>query len=315
MPKKNKFEITVERYGAENISYALKERNLKNNTVEKFILHSNSLWHEVSFNIPQLEFKIVNLTGTFSIGVGKNGLSNINTDALAGEALLLNRLENSISFFGSDKEIKNFEIKIQFTESLDSQGFRFDTYKPKNINSRYYRPLQGKDEKIYITISLHYLEYKKIKRSLEKGFIKEIYCNINLTNRENTSHIKGLYIADFCRTNSNGIYKILYSIDDIKNKANLPENFNNTGVSGVDFYQHNFSILITENFFFRKLEADNLDNENENNKLFTIEQTLLFNSLSKTEQALLSIEKQSENISTKLAWILIVIIFLVILKY
>lgn len=225
MPDQNKeklFEITVEPKGSKNNSYILKEKNLKNKTITEFIpLHGGSL----SIYIPKLRFKIVNLTGGFSVGVGENGLISSNTDALVGKALLWGGIGDSISFFGSDKEIKNFEIKIKSVKSLALQGFGFYAYKPENINSEDYDLHFDQDdpeeETLYITIYLHSSKYKKIKFSLEKGFIKEIHCNIDLANEDNTSNIRGLYIADFCSIAPFNIYKILHSVDDIKNKADL----------------------------------------------------------------------------------------------
>ena len=293
------FEITVEQKSRKDSSYVLREKDLQNNKCKEF-LPVSSCYYYASF-IPYLQFKVVNIKSNgFSVGIGDIGFEISNTDALAGEALLLNRPynHNTISFFGSDKEIKNFEIKIKSVKSLDSQGFEFWADKPESTNSEDYDPFQVQEETIYITIYLYSLKYKKIKHSLEKGFIKEIRCNINLTNKDNTSYIKWLYIIDSLSPYKD--YKILSSIDDIKNKEDLPENFNCYG----GFYQHDFSILITENLFFGKLgEDDDLYSEDENNNL------------SKTEQALLSIEKQSQIINTKLIWILAVLILLIIFKH
>jgi len=305
MPDQNKekqFEITVEQKARKNSSYVLREKDLQNNEWKEFLPMSSCYYTSL---IPYLQFKVVNIKSNgFSVGVGDIGFIMSNTDAFVGKALLLNSSynHNSISFFGSDKKIKNFEIKIKSVKSLDSQGFEFYADKPENTNSEDYDPFQVKEETIYITIYLHSLKYKKIKHSLEKGFIKEIHCNINLTNKDNTSYIRGVYIIDSLSPYKD--YKILSSIDDIKNKADLPENFDNGHGWGFGFYQHDFSISITENLFFGQLDEDeDLYSENENN------------SLSKTEQALLSIEKQSKNISTKLVWILIFIIFLFIVKH
>lgn len=302
MPDQNKetdFEITIEQNTHKNSSYVLREKNLQNNKCKEF-LPVSSCYYYASL-IPYLQFKVVNIKSNgFSVGVGDVGFVMSNTDALVGEALLLNSSynHNSISFFGSDKKIKNFEIKIKSVKSLDSQGFEFWADKPESTNSEDYDPFQVQEETLYITIYLHSSKYKKIKHSLEKGFIKEVHCNINLTNKDNTSYIRNLYIIDSLSPYKD--YKILSSIDDIKNKADLPENFN----CYCSFYQHDFSILITENLLFGKSDEENdLYNEDENNNL------------SKTEQALLSIEKQSQTINTKLIWILAVLIFLIIFKH
>lgn len=291
------FEITVEQKARKNSSYVIREKDLQNNKWKEFIPVSSCYYTSI---IPYLQFKVINIKSNgFSVGVGDVGFVMSNTDALTGEALLLNRPynHNTISFFGSDKEIKKFEIKIKSVKSLDSQGFEFWADKPESTNSEDYDPFQVQEEIIYITIYLHSSKYKKIKHSLKKGFIKEIRCNINLINKDNTSYIKSLYLIDSISPYQD--YKILSSIDDIKNKKDLPEDFNCYN----GFYQHDFSILITENLFFGKLdEDDDLYSKDENNNL------------SKTEQALLSIEKQSQIINTKLIWILAVLIVIIIFK-
>lgn len=302
--KINHFEITVEPKADKNNSYVLREKNLQNNKWDDFLPVSSCYY---SFLIPNLRFKVVNIKSNgFSVGVGDVGFVMSNTDALVGEASLLESPynHNSIFFFGSDKKIKNFDIKIKSVKSLDSQGFEFYAYKPENTKDKNYEDkifdrFEPVEETIYITIYLHSSKYKKIKHSLEKGFIKEIDCAINLTNKDNTSYIRDLYIIDN-RLSPYKDYKILLSIDDIKNKADLPENFNCHG----GFYQHDFSISITENLVFGKLdEDDDLYNEDENN------------SLSKTERTLLSIEKQSQIINNKLIWILAVLIMIIIFKH
>ncbi|MBM3467535.1 MAG: hypothetical protein FJX70_06905 [Alphaproteobacteria bacterium] len=289
--KEKHFEITVEPNARKNRLYTLREKDLKNNTITKFIpLYGDYL--SIFERVPKLRFKIVNSTSRFSVGSEKNS-----TNTLIGKALLRGEAWESISFFGSDKEIKNFEIKIKSVKSLNPQGFAFYAYKPENTNS-------DEEETIYITIYLHSLKYKKIKNSLEKGFIKEIHCNINLANEDNASNVRGLYIADFCRMTRFHKFKVLHSVDDIENKLDLPENFDNYGAYGLGLYQHHFSISIIENLFFTKSgKDDDLYSENKNN------------SLPKTEQTLLSITKQSKNIITKLLWLLIIITAILIFKF
>lgn len=289
--KEKHFEITVEPNARENRLYILREKDLKNSTITKFIpLYGDYL--SIYTTIPKLTFKIVNLTSRFSVGVGKSS-----SNTLVGKALLYGEIMDSISFFGSDKEIKNFKIKIKSVKSLNPQGFTFYASKPE---SDFY----NHEEVIYITIYIHSLKYKKIKHSLEKGFIKEIYCNIHLANETNISNVRGLYIADFCRYAPFHKFKVLHSIDDVENKLDLPENFDNYAGYGLGLYQHHFSLSITKNLFFRKSgEDDDLYSENKNN------------SLSKTEQALLSIAKQSKNITTRLVWLLIIIIAILIFKF
>lgn len=116
--------------------------------------------------------------------------------------------KDTISFFGSKKEFKSFEIRIEPVELLGDEGFipyfykpeskKFNNFKSSDVYTTEEEIDYLKRESISITIYLHCLKYKKIKYLLTKSFVKEIDCIIQLSNpkRGSSDSVHGLYYKD-----------------------------------------------------------------------------------------------------------------------
>ena len=278
-----RFEIIVRQ---ENKKIIIEEKCLENAAVQKYILAQTP---DIAFKwTPKLRFQIRNLKSTFQVGIKDASWSTNNTECLYGEAFLKNvEHGDRISFFGSDKNITECKISISSTNKSDQELFSF------GVN-------EEESEFFFLSLFICDLKYKKIKSSLEKGFMEEIYCDIELVSEDNSSRaIPGLYIVNWYSLASHSVYKILRSVDDIKNKQDLPENFKDYGCGNS--VKNYFSIFVKENLRFKKSNYE--DDECGTNKN-------IFHEIPLIEKQLLHIANSSDRI----IYILIIIIVCLVIK-
>lgn len=276
----NRFEIIVTQ---ENGKITIEEKCLDSARVQKYI-PARTPDALIKWS-PKLRFQIRNLESSFQVGIKEAFWSGNNTESLYGEAFLKKMDRDTISFFGSDKEIKECQISISSTSKPEGELFSFR--------------VDEESEEFNLSIFIHDLKYKKIKNSLEKGLIEEIHCDIELVNENNNSRaIPGLYyLAPF------STYKILRSIDDIKNKQDLPENFKDYGCNNS--VKNYFSIFVKENLRMGKASEYDDDDLSNNRDIFSF-----ISFIPKIEKALLGIANSSNRIVIML--IIIIIYFALI---
>lgn len=276
-----RFEIIVTQ---ENGKITIEEKCLDSARVQKYILAQTTncpvLWS------PKLRFQIRNLESSFQVGIKEAFWLRNNTDFLYGEAFLKKMDGDTICFFGSDKEIKECKISIRSTKDPDEELFSFF--------------VDEEAEEFNLSIFLHDLKYKKIKHSLEKGFIEEVHCDIELVSEDNSSRaIPGLYVANWCYSAPYNVYKVLRSVNDIKNKQDLPENFKDYGCNNS--VKNYFSIFVKENLRIGKASEYDDDDLSNNRDIFSF--------IPKIEKALLGIANSSNHIVIMLIIIIIGLIF------
>lgn len=285
MTKKNYSEKNVEIIVTqENEKILIEEKHLESGDIQKYVpvrtTHSSIKW------ILKLRFQIRNLKSNFQVGAKETVWSSNNTESLYGEAFLKTMNGDTISFFGSDKKIKECQISIRSTSKPEGELFKLR--------------VDEESEEFDLSIFLHDLKYKKIKRSLEKGFIKEMYCDIELINEDNNSiAIPGLWIVSWYYLAPFSTYKILRSIDDVKNKQDLPENFEDYGCGNS--VKNYFSIFVKENLRMQQ-KSEYIDDD-----LCKDKGTLSL--IPKIEKTLLGIANSSSHIMIMLVIIIIGLVF------
>lgn len=169
-------------------------------------------------------------------------------------------IDTYISFFGCDRELRHIDIVILSSQNIKNSrkklnnGFYFIGHEQCDYEP-YYGDKEVVEESVEITFFIHNLQFQKIKHSLEKKLIKNIYCDLQIFNSEFS--IDGLYVEDSLYPSFN--YKILYAKERISNNKDLPENFIE---NGNRFYKENFYIYVQEKSSFDLDKTHNSEDEN-----------------------------------------------------
>jgi hypothetical protein len=148
--------------------------------------------------------------------------------------------EDSLSFFGTDREIGNIDIEIFAVDKGMQLQFRGDLSQKYNDYS-----IDDSEEYIFISFAIEHSQFERLFRLWEHNNIEKIVCSIK---RE---QINGLYKLDSLSPCYE--YKILSDKKIVKNYQEIPENFTDFKNSKT-YYTSNdcFSLVVRKEKFSKK---------------------------------------------------------------